>query len=70
MEVWILEEGEDYEGGRVVEVFKSEDAARNAAFEEISRRTYRAGSWKEGSRNNWHDGGCDWMGVVRYDVKG
>ena len=72
MNVWILSQGEDYEGGNVQGVF----ASLNAALKYAGKRRgwskwspYKFEVGKPGAILTRHDKGCDWQQIVEMEVK-
>lgn len=66
MGVWVLETGEDHEGGRIISIHKTKKSAMIDAYEFIKCRDYS--DWllenDEPEGNVWfHDDGCDWLSI-------
>lgn len=65
MTVYIVENGERYEGGSVVSVHSSYAKAVEAA---LAVQTHFAGGWKPDREDHWTNG-CDYVTVLQYEVK-
>ena len=69
--VFIVMQGEDHEGGSVVAVASSPEAARKAALECMEDH-WRSGEWKATTPmahelSSWQQG-CDWMTIRKHIV--
>lgn len=65
MKVYIVESGEQYEGGRIEGVFASYETAVDFALE---LPTVFKGGWiKARAPNRWHNG-CDYVEVIEKEV--
>ncbi|MET9779327.1 hypothetical protein ABZ023_34660 [Streptomyces sp. NPDC006367] len=72
--VWILESGEDYEGGSVKGVYTDRDLAADDFLDlvrDLARRTHldvdRSGE-NPATCDLYVHGGCDWIRLTRYRV--
>lgn len=69
MHVWILMRGEDFEGGSIRGVFKTE----SVGLVEAARIMEAYGKWHTTSDHEhghaWHDDGCDWITLIRHEVE-
>jgi hypothetical protein len=64
MQVWIVESGENYEGGSVVGIFADEQSARACALD----YPCAFGKWRQHEENVW-GAGCDWLTITPYEVE-
>ncbi len=61
--IWVLMQGEDYEGGHLISIYATEKSARKAAasFAPVEH------GWKlhrqEADSTIWRDGGCSWVEI-------
>lgn len=72
--VWILEAGEDYEGGSVLGVY----AKKEFAYEDFVKAATERGCFGIYDREVWSDkdddsvhahAGCDWISLSLYEVR-
>ncbi len=68
--VWVLEEGEQSEGGSVIGVFKTRCLAERHALKLIEESTFKDWelTYKDGVGTEW-EGGCDWVRVTLHYVQ-
>jgi hypothetical protein len=64
VKVWIVESGEQCEGGSVVGVYATETLARKAAVEV---HAHFPGGWKPSTNNSWANG-CDYVSIEEHEV--
>jgi hypothetical protein len=64
--VWIVEQGENYEGGRIISIHSSKESARRVAIS-----TFEEWDWDDKCQVNpdmWA-GGCDWLTITEHEVQ-
>jgi hypothetical protein len=63
--VWVLSSGEDYEGGHVLGVYASKDAAKGPFVEAAKRIPFDLDqAWQDEESGAVHaHGGCDWVSL-------
>lgn len=63
--VWVLSTGEDHEGGTVLGVYASKDAAKGPFVEAAKRIPFDLDSaWQDEEDGSVHaHGGCDWVAL-------
>lgn len=63
--VWVLSTGEDYEGGIVLGVYATKDAAKGPFTEAARDIPFKLDSaWQDGDGAVHAHGGCDWVSLV------
>lgn len=64
--VWIVEEGENHEGGHIISIHSSKESARRAAL-----ATFEEWSWddKHEVDSSFWQGGCDWLTITEHEVQ-
>ncbi|MDF2708141.1 MAG: hypothetical protein K0R62_3793 [Nonomuraea muscovyensis] len=68
--VWILESGEDHEGGAVLGVFNTRDTAMGAFVEAAQRMPFGLDDAREEADGSLRlHGGCDWLSLGPYPVQ-
>ncbi|MFC8271122.1 hypothetical protein ACFUJR_00975 [Streptomyces sp. NPDC057271] len=68
--VWVLEAGEDYEGGEIKGVFATRDTAKGAFVEAAQRMPFGLDGAREDEDGSLHlHGGCDWLSLRPYPVQ-
>lgn len=81
-QVWILEQGEDYEGGSIVGVYTDRELGFKDFYETVTglpfwtrdevfgrKRDMRKGVWREESDGSVHaHAGCDWVSYSPFPV--
>ncbi|MFD7978851.1 hypothetical protein [Streptomyces sp. NPDC059071] len=68
--VWLLESGEDHEGGTVLGAFATRDAAKGAFVEAAQRMPFALDDAREDDDGSLHlHGGCDWLSLRPYPVQ-
>lgn len=62
--VWVLSSGEDYEGGTVLGVYASKEAAKGPFVEAASKIPFDLDEvWQDGDGAVNAHGGCDWVAL-------
>jgi hypothetical protein len=64
--VWIVEQGENREGGHIISIHASKESARRVALS-----TFEEWHWDDKCQVNpdmWA-GGCDWLSVREHEVQ-
>jgi hypothetical protein len=62
--VWVLSTGEDHEGGSVLGVFASKDAAKGSFAEAARSIPFDLdGAWQDQDGAVHAHGGCDWVSL-------
>lgn len=74
MQVWVMERGEKYEGGRVVGIYATRDMARADVLDgmkDLARFRDAAGRAEvEADGSLYMESGCDWLTLTPYEVQG
>lgn len=76
MQIWAIEEGEDYEGGRIVGLYFQKEDARADFIAKAESLNSRFGGKGIDEANQGEDGGlylhagCDWLTLTPMEVKG
>jgi hypothetical protein len=67
--VWILSKGEDYEGGNVLGVYATKDAAKGPFVEAARRIPFDLDdAWQDDDGAVHAHGGCDWVSLEPHAV--
>ncbi|OKH91721.1 hypothetical protein AB852_28255 [Streptomyces uncialis] len=67
--VWLLEAGEDHEGGSVLGVFSDREAARGAFLDAAQRMPFGIDAAEEEEDGSLRlHGGCDWLTLTPHTV--
>lgn len=62
--VWVLSTGEDYEGGRIVGVYASKEAAKGPFVDAATGIPFDLDRvWQDGDGAVHAHGGCDWVSL-------
>jgi hypothetical protein len=71
-QVWILRSGEDHEGGGVLGVYATKDAAKSAFVEAAQSIAFDLDAvWQDEDIGAVHaHGGCDWVSLEPHEVIG
>ena len=68
--VWLLEFGEDHEGGAVLGVFATRETAKGAFVEAAKRMPFALDDAREDDDGSLRlHGGCDWLSLRPYPVQ-
>jgi len=70
--VWVLAQGEDHEGGEVLGVYASKEAAKGPFVEAARRIPFDLDSaWQDEESGAVHaHGGCDWVSLEPHPLIG
>ena len=70
--VWVLSTGEDHEGGEVLGVYTTKDAAKGPFVEAAKRIPFDLdGAWQNEEDGSVHaHGGCDWVALEPHPLIG
>lgn len=69
--VWVLSTGEDHEGGYVVGVYASKEAAKGPFYDAATGIPFKLDkAWQDGDGAVHAHGGCDWVSLEPYALVG
>lgn len=67
--VWILSKGEDYEGGRILGVYATKEAAKGQFLEAATSIPFDLDeAWQDDDGAVHVHGGCDWVSLEPHPV--
>lgn len=68
-QVWILMQGEHYEGGHVLGIFATRELAKGEFVRTLQRLAFAIDDAQEDEDGSLHvDAGCDWVSLTPHDL--